>query len=118
MGTWGTGIRQDDFVLDVIGDFEEFLRQGRSVAEATDAVRKRLGNAVDDLDDGPNFWIGLAEAQWKYGNVDPAIVRHVREDFHSGKSVARFEEEGMGARRNEVLEKSIQKIEITNQRPK
>ena len=35
MGAWGYGIRHDDFVLDVIGVFEELLKAGHSVGDAT-----------------------------------------------------------------------------------
>ena len=38
MGAWGHGIRQDDFVLDIIGDFEDLLKAGKSVREASDAT--------------------------------------------------------------------------------
>lgn len=31
MGTWGYGIRHDDFVCDVIGAFEDLLKDGKSV---------------------------------------------------------------------------------------
>jgi hypothetical protein len=39
MGTWGPGIRQDDVVMDVIGEFSELLKTCKSVDEATKAVK-------------------------------------------------------------------------------
>jgi hypothetical protein len=52
MGAWGYGIRQDDFVLDVIGCFEDLLKAGQSVRDATTAVKARFAAAIGDDDDG------------------------------------------------------------------
>ncbi len=62
MGAWGYGVRQDDFVCDVIGVFEDLLKAGKSVREATEAVRSRFAAETNDADDGPLFWIALADA--------------------------------------------------------
>ena len=62
MGAWGYGIRQDDFVCDVIGAFEDELKAGRSVAEATETVTSQFSGAITDPVDGPLLWIALAES--------------------------------------------------------
>ena len=119
MGAWGHGIRQDDFVCDVIGLFEDLLKVGKSVREATEAVRSKFTAAMKDVDDGPLFWIALADMQWSYGELEPQILTRVKEDLASGRSLALWTDDQRGlAGRRAVLEKFISKIEKPNRRPK
>jgi hypothetical protein len=119
MGTWGYGIRQNDFVCDVIGAFEELLKAGKSVADATKSVRSKFANAVGDPDDGPLFWIALADVLWAYGELNPQVLTHVKEDFDSGRSLSQWREDPRGLRgRTAALEKFITKIAARNPRPK
>jgi len=78
MGAWGTGVRQDDFVLDVAGEFEDHLKDGNSLGDATAFVRRKFSDALDDEDEGPLFWLALADMQWKYGDLDPSVLLRVQ----------------------------------------
>jgi hypothetical protein len=119
MGAWGYGIRQDDFVCDVIGVFEDLLKAGKSVHEATEAVRSKFTAEMKDADDGPLFWIALADMQWTYGKLEPQILNRVKEDLDSGRSLAPWTEDQRGlASRRAALEKFISKIGQPNRRPK
>lgn len=119
MGAWGHGIRQDDFVCDVIGVFEDLLKAGQSVADATQSVTSRYRAAIDDSDDGPLFWIALADVQWTYGGLEASVLERVEDDFRSGRSLLPWEEDRRGlARRRAALEKFIRKISVANRRPK
>ena len=119
MGAWGYGVRQDDFVLDVIGAFEDHLKAGGSIREATDAVKLRFAAATMDDDDGPLFWIALADVQWTYGELEPQIRDRIKEDLDSGRSLAAWAEEQRGlSRRRAALETFIEKIGRSNPRPK
>lgn len=119
MGAWGYGIRQDDFVCDVVGVFEDFLKAGKSVREATEAVKTKFAGAMEDADDGPLFCIGLAEMQWTYGELEPQVLSRVKEDLESGRSlVAWAEDKGGLSRRRAALEKFLRKIGQPNPRPK
>jgi hypothetical protein len=119
MGAWGHGIRQDDFVCDVIGVFDDFLKAGQSVADATKAVKAKFAAEIEDSDDGPLFWIALADVQWTYGDLEPRVLNRVRQDFDSGKSLTLWTEDQRGlARRRAALEKFIAKIAEPNPRPK
>jgi hypothetical protein len=120
MGAWGYGIRQDDTVCDVIDAFDDALKSGKTVADATKAVRGQFTEALDDSDDGPLLWIALADAQWSYGQLDPVILKRVKDDLGSGASLARWDEDGEKGlhRRRAVLERFIKKIEARNPRPK
>ena len=119
MGAWGYGIRQDDFVLDVIGAFEDLLKAGQSVAGAAAAVKAKFASSIDDTDDGPLLWLALADMQWTYGRLDPHVLDRVRQDLDSGRSLDPWRENQRGLlRRRAALEKFIRKIAAPNPRPK
>ena len=117
MGSWGFGIRHDDFVCDVIGEFEDVLKAGKSVTEATAAVTSRFGGPIEDTNDDPLFWIALADVQWAYGALEPAVFERVRDDFATGRSLVAWEEDPRGlVRRRAALEKFIKKLEVPKAR--
>ena len=119
MGAWGYGIRDDDFVRDVIGEFEDQLKAGNSVAEATQAIKSRYGGVSEDSVDGPLYWIALADMQWTYGGLEPSVLERVKDDLASGRSLLAWEEDKRGlARRRAALEKFLGKIGVENPRPK
>src|SRR5687767_14549276 len=114
MGAWGSGIRQDDFVCDVIGAFEDALKAGKNVADATKHVRKQFSSELDE-DDEPLFWIALAE--WTFGEVEAHVLKRVKSDFDTGRSLVACEEDQRGlSRRRKALENFIRKIESPNPR--
>jgi hypothetical protein len=119
MGAWGYGIRQDDVVCDIIGSFEDVLKSGESVAGATKVVWSTYPDHRTDSDDGPLFWIALAEAQWTYGRVEARVLKHVKDDLLAGRSLIPWREDQRGlVRRRASLEKFIKRISKRNPRPK
>lgn len=119
MGAWGYGIRHDDFVLDVIGVFEDLLKAGHSVRDATTTVTSQFAAATQDPDDGPLFWLALADAQWTYGALDPQVLARVQGDFDSGRSLDAWREDPRGVlRRRAELERFIRRIAVPNPRAK
>lgn len=119
MGAWGYGIRQDDFVCDVIDVFADLLKSGKCVADVTEDVKTRFAAEITDTDDGPLFWIALADAQWTYGGLEPQVLRQVQEDFDSGRGLDRWTGDTRALTgRREALEKFIGKISQANPRPK
>src|SRR5687767_4162552 len=119
MGAWGFGIRDDDFVRDVIGVFEDQLKAGDTVADATTAVKERFSGASEDSIDGSLFWLALADVQWTYGGLEASVLERVQADFESGRSLLQWEEDPQGlARRRTALQKFIATIGAANPRPK
>ena len=113
MGAWGYGIRQDDFVLDVVGIFEDLLKAGQSVPDATETVKTRFVAETNDSDDGPLLWLALADVQWTCGALTSEVLNHVQSDFDSGRSLDAWREDARGLlRRKAALEKFIRKIGI------
>lgn len=120
MGAWGTGIRQDDLVCDVLDMFQQGLRAGRDVASASTAVLEHFAEVQDDPDEAPLLSIALAEAQWMFGAVEPNLLAKVISDVESDRSVyawMRADPRDLAARRR-VLAHFVAKISRPNPRPK
>jgi hypothetical protein len=61
---------------------------------------------ITDTDDGPLFWIALADAQWAYDGLESQVLKRVQEDFESGRGLERWGEDPRGlSRRSAALEK-------------
>lgn len=119
MGAWGYGIRQDDFVLDVVGDLEGFLKAGLNVPEATTAVLSQHAATIDDPEDGPLLWIAIADVQWIHGALDPQVFARVKEDIERGRGLDRWRDDSHGLmRRKAALDSFVGKITAPNSRPK
>lgn len=119
MGAWGCEIREDDFVLDVVDSFEDLLKAGQSIAQATSGVESQFSAAIDDTDDDPLFWIALADLQWTYGGLEPRVRERVKADLESGRSLENWTENPVGlAKRQAVLQKFVAIISADNPRPK
>lgn len=119
MGNWGYGIRQDDFVLDVIGVFEDLLKSGKNIADATKAAMSQFAAEIKDADDGPLFWIAIADVQWTYGKLEQEVLQRVKHDYDSRKSLSHWTENEHGFKgRCAALDKFITKISGPNTRPK
>jgi hypothetical protein len=105
VGSWGLGVEEDDFVLDVIGEFNEVLKHGGSVDSATAVVLERFAEARDDPDDGPLLPLAIAQAQWTYGLVASEILSRISAYLESGAGLERWAEESPA-----VLEKRVQRL--------
>jgi len=86
MGTWGAGTSQNDTVTDIVDFFSDQLKIGDSLATAK--ARLQFSEIINDIKECPLFWIGLAQAQWKYGEVEPEVLEKVRADFESKRSLS------------------------------
>lgn len=116
MGTWNFGIRSDDFVLDVIDSFKDYLKQNKSVSEASSLIIKDYSKEIKDSDDEPLFWIALGEMQWSYGELDEKVLEKIRDDFSNGRGLERWAEQSEDdlQKRKRVIDKFIHKLETKN----
>jgi hypothetical protein len=120
VGTWGFGVEQDDFVRDVIGEFDDVLKRGGSIDSASDIVLKRFADAVGDSDDGPLLWLALAQAQWTYGEASPAVLSRVTSDLDSGAGLDRWADESPAVldKRLQRLHSFVDKVQRPNPKPR
>lgn len=118
MGTWGTSVTSDDTVSDVVADIVDGLKAGHTLSEATDLTLLKFKASLDNSDDGPLIWMGIAQAQWKYGLVEQRVLDRVRADVVSQRGLERWrEDQALLRKRLEVLSRFLKKIESPNPKP-
>jgi hypothetical protein len=120
VGAWGTGIKQDDLVLDILSTFDDALKAGGDVRKATGSVHTMYASAFDDPDEGHIAWIGLAQAQWTYGQLDPVVLARVGADISSGAGMDLWRAAGERtvAKRRAALDAFLVKLQVPNPKPK
>jgi hypothetical protein len=118
MGIWGSAITSDDLVADVIGTVVERLKAGDSLDAASDRALHEFRESLNDPDDGPLVWLGLAHVQWKYGRVDSRVLKQIEKDIASGRGIDRWRGNPSALqKRKVVLGKFLEKISVVNPRP-
>lgn len=118
MGAWATGITSDDTVSDVVDSMVSCLKAGGSLKEATEAALLAFRESLNDADDGPLVWIGIAHTQWKYGALQDDVLRRVREDVVGQRGLERWRDDSSQLRKREaVLIRFLEKISVPNPRP-
>lgn len=99
MGTSSTALFSDDIACDVRDEFVEQLSIGVSPADATQSIVRSWSVAINDVDDGPVFWMALAATQWKYGCLVHGIQSKAIEIIDRGLDLQRWEGAALGRRR-------------------
>lgn len=111
MGTWGTGLYQDDDTCDIKEEYLNYLRIGKTNEEALQEVISDNEEMIKDDEIGPLFWLALADTQWKYGRLTNDIRDRALEVIDSGKDLERWKEDKkLFQKRKKVLEKLKEKL--------
>ncbi|MCH5192317.1 MAG: hypothetical protein J1F11_00040 [Oscillospiraceae bacterium] len=69
MGTWGTGIFQNDTADDVRYDYRAKLKMGKSDEQALQEIIAESADYIYDDDDKYNFWFSLASISHDLGRI-------------------------------------------------
>lgn len=93
MGTWGPKLYQDDIASDIKSIYIDRLKRGKTTEEITADLKNNYAEEIADPDDGPIFWMALAEIQWKYGRLLPEVRDRAIESINRGTDQARWEKE-------------------------
>jgi hypothetical protein len=119
MGTWGTGIFDDDLALDLKDDYRELVADGLSGPEATRLVTARWEPDLADPDVEPVFWLSLAATQWQVGRLEDSVKAKALEIIDSGADLVRWQDDPWTLkRRRQVLVKLRQQLELPPSPPK
>lgn len=111
MGTWGTGLYQDDDTCDIKEEYLNYLRIGKTNEEALQEVISDNEEMIKDDETGPLFWLALADTQWKYGRLTNDIRDRALEVIYSGKDLERWKEDRkLFEKRKKVLEDLKQRL--------
>ena len=111
MGAWGAGLYQDDVSCDVKEGYRDWLSVGKSNEEATNIMIEYNRDFIEDEEDGPVFWLALADTQWKCGR----LMKEVKEEAlnQMDNNLKRWKEEGTREynKRKKVLENLKERLE-------
>ena len=111
MGAWGTKLYQDDVACDVKEEYLNRLRVGYTNEEATKEVIEYNSDFINDIDDGPVFWLALADTQWKYGRLLPEVKEEAIKIIEQQTDLLKWKEnKKQYQRRKEELEKLKEKL--------
>lgn len=118
MGTWGTGILEDDLARDVYDRYTDARGSGRSDEEALREVLSEFRNDEQDPDEGPIVWLAIAHAQWDLDRVSDDVAARVRDIVANGLGLARWQEAGAGplGRRKKALSRFVEQIQQPRRR--
>src|SRR5713101_427663 len=105
MGTWGVGIYADDLAADLRADFRDLIGEGLSATAAVDRLLGEYASSLNDPEEGPVFWLALADSQWKLGRLEDRTVRHALRGIDTGQDLRRWDAPKDRDRREGVLRK-------------
>ena len=83
MGTWGTRIKDDDFVADIVSEFFELYDSSEDPKEIRIKLEISYAESIKDEDESHLFWLALAKAQWDIGLLDKDVLEKVEDIVNS-----------------------------------
>jgi len=119
MGTWGSGIYQNDLSDDVRIDVIDLLRKGLSIDELLNQLYIEYRLAISDTDDQDNFWFALADVFWKYGIQNESVTEEALTRITKSIVVMQSSTIDQNTKeRKKVLEVLLKRLSIANPKPK
>jgi hypothetical protein len=79
MGTWGTGLFEDDLALDIKDMFKELIKDGQTVQEAISTVLEEFEDALEDFDEGATVVLALCSL----GEEKGCITEELRDELRN-----------------------------------
>jgi hypothetical protein len=114
VGAWGDAIFSDDVACDVRDSYRDLLSNGCSAKEATKQLLNEFKQEIKDYDDGPVFWLALANLQWQYGRLEEPVKAKALELIDSGEALKQWTQRAINPRdpkrREGVLAKLRQQL--------
>ena len=107
MGYWGTGLYQNDTAEDVRDSYVTRLKKGEDSAQITAALMQEFD--LEDEEDGPVFWMALADTQWNWGRLEPAVREKALQALAAGE-ILEWETAAQKRARQKVLQQLEQKL--------
>ena len=104
MGVWGADIFDDDFALDVKGDYEDILDSGQSHEVATRTLIEQYQNALEDAEESGVFWLALAAVQLEHDALVNNVKTNALDVINSDCDLLRWVDSSDAAKRKQVLE--------------
>lgn len=93
MGTWETGLYDNDISLDVRDGYIAKLKSGKTDDEALEEILSEYKEDAEDIDCKYDFYIALADTMWKKGRMTEQIKVKALEMIEEDKVSERWENE-------------------------
>ena len=90
MSADGPGLFDDDTACDVREQFTRMLAETRDAVAATEGLLAAWEDSLKQSVEGPVFWLALAATQWRYGCLQPQVLKGALEVIESGADLARW----------------------------
>jgi hypothetical protein len=104
MGAWGADIFDDDFALDVKGDYEDILDSGLSHEVATKTLIEQYQDALEDPEESGVFWLTIAAIQIEHDALEKNVKTNALDVINSNRDLLRWEDSPDAAKRKQILE--------------
>lgn len=102
MGTWGTGIFQNDVADDVKTDYINKLKMGKSDEDALSEIISENSDFLNDPEDSLDFWFSLASILFDYGRLTEKVKCQAISLLESDKDSGRWTEKENKKRKIEL----------------
>jgi hypothetical protein len=93
VGTWGTGLYDDDTACEVRDDYIKNLKEGLSDAEAFQKILNGYKGTLRNVQVATNVYLALADTQWKYGRLDPQVKKRALALLEQGADLREWNED-------------------------
>lgn len=93
MGAWGSGILQDDLVLDIAEDYKVLMSYDVDPTVALNKVKDHYSSEISE-DEENLFWIAIAYVNWRYGINNDIVTQTALEMINDEKYMRIWKEQG------------------------
>lgn len=96
---------------DVKAGYIDKLKRGKTNEEATKEILEEFKDYLEDSEDGPDVWFGLANVQWDYGRLLPQVKDKALEALKETDHLERYKDSSKSA-----YEKRIKNLEALREK--
>ena len=120
MGTWGTGIKENDAFGDVYSEFFDEYNKGGELGKISKNIIEKNWEILEIEEERNSLWFAIGLAQWETKSLDVEILKKIEDIISSGDELNVWR--NLGATENDikkrrvVLEKFLEKLK--SDRPK
>ena len=122
MGTWGTGIKDNDAFADIYSEFFELYNKGGQPSVISQKLVYENWEILEIEEEKNSLWFALALAQWETNSLDPKVLSTVENIITSGTNLKIWLELGANEqdikKRKIALDKFLEKIKSDRHKAK
>jgi len=117
MAAWGPGLYSDDTTCEIRDEFKEALESGRSHADAAKGILKRYKGLLKNNEVACLVYFSLADVQWKYGCLEPAVKQRALALIDAGGDVKEWQRDAPKAARARAATLKTLKARLLSRQP-